>query len=237
MGGVLIGDIRSVLAKKRDTLWNMYTCSKCGASFTRSDNLRRHERSSCNKIHDGPPGKLRKMDSQPSTSTAVQPSTSTVMIRCDCCNIAISANRMSSHLRTLEHRNNSCVPLMDGVQVIQSAFNCRIVSYRIHSENHHIDYVMFFNEIRNKILNLLEEVIRIHKTVKVNMETFGRYILHTQDISDIKAFNTTNRILDQSTNLNSILDIFVDAIITQASEFQERDSGMVIYIIFQYNIH
>lgn len=224
----------------------MYSCIKCGAKFTRSDNLRRHEKMSCKKLHDnGPPAKQQKLNPQLATSTNMesQPSTSATVF-CDCCNKLIAANRMSSHMRTLEHRTNSCVPLTNGVEVVSSAFKCRIVSYRLHSDNCHLDYVMFFNGIKNNFLKLLQDVRRIHKAVKVNMEVFGRYILQSRELSDVKSFNTPNVIVDQSTDLKSILDIFVDAITTQTSEFQERDSGMFIcekwnstfYIISSFKI-
>ena len=133
---------------------------------------------------------------------------------------------MKSHKRTLQHRTNSCIPLTDGVEIVRSAFKYRIITYRVHSENEKLDYLIFFNEIRYKILNLLEEVLTLHKTVKVNMETFASYILQTQEISDMKSFNTPNKILDQGMDLNNVLDSFVDMMVTQTTEFQERDSGM-----------
>lgn len=202
----------------------MYFCSECGASFTRIDNLRRHERSSCKgsqSIHNVST-KRRKVDEEPSTSTS-----STSMQICNCCNKNVAAHKMASHMRTLEHKTNSCITLSNGIQMLCSAFKCRIVSYRIHSESRHLDYVTFFSEIKNKVLSLLEEVLRIHKAVKVNMEVFGRYILQTQECSDIKSFNTTNTILDLSSDLASAYDIFIDKMITQSTEFQERDSGIL----------
>lgn len=200
----------------------MYTCSACGANFTRGDNLRRHEREKCRKSQpDGPLAKRCKLDNEPSTSRNLQ--------MCNCCNKTIPVNQMIAHSRTLEHRTNSCGPLTNGVQVVRSAFQSRITSYRIHSENHHIDYVTFFSEIKHKILSLLEEVLGVHHAVKVNMEVFGRYILQTQETFDIKAFNTPNKILDRSMDLCSELDLLVDMMVTQTTEFQERDSGMCIF--------
>lgn len=202
----------------------MYVCTDCGKNFTRGDNLRRHQRQSCiQPSHDGsPPAKQFRADTFPSTSTNMQ--------TCNCCNVTLTTSQMKSHKRTLQHRTRSCVPMTNGVEIVQSAFRNRIVTYRVHSENNHIDYTMFFNEIRPKILNLLEEVLKIHKAIKVNMETFARYILPTQDLVEMKSFNTSNRILDESMDLRNILDSFVDSMIMQTTEFQERDSGKLIFI-------
>ena len=197
----------------------MYTCVSCGTSFSRSDNMRRHQRETCKNLHpNGPPTKRAKLDSGPSTPVSLQ--------TCNTCNVTLTANQMKSHKRTLQHRTNSCIPLTDGIEIVRSAFKYRIITYRVHSENEKLDYIIFFNEIRYKILNLLEEVLTLHRTVKVNMETFASYILPTQEISDMKSFNTPNKILDQGMDLNNVLDSFVDMMVTQTTEFQERDSGM-----------
>lgn len=200
----------------------MYTCTFCGANFTRAGNMRRHQKESCKNINrDGPPAKQSRLDSSQSTSASLQ--------TCRSCNVTLTANQMISHKRTLQHRTNSCVPLMDGVEVVRSAFKYRIITYRVHSENEKLDYVLFFNEIRHKILNLLEEILLLHNTVKVNMETFARYILPTQELSDMKSFNTPNKIMDHGIDLNDVFDTFVDMMITQTTEFQERDSGMYFF--------
>lgn len=180
--------------------------------------MRRHQRESCKNLNDGPAAKKPRLDSNPSTSASLQ--------TCYSCNVTLTARQMKSHKRTLQHRTNSCVPLMDGVEIVRSAFKHRIITYRVHSENEKLDYIMFFNEIRCKILNLLEEILLLHKTVKVNMETFASYILQTQEVSEIKSFNTCNKILDQGMDLNGVLDTFVEMMVTQTTEFQERDSGM-----------
>ncbi|KAJ8975687.1 hypothetical protein NQ317_001789 [Molorchus minor] len=51
------------------------------------------------------------------------------------------------------------------------------------------------------------------------MEVFGRYVLSTQDSSDLKAFNTPNNVIDQSMDLNEIWTAFVDLMIVQTTEF------------------
>lgn len=194
----------------------MYLCSSCGKTFTRSDNLRRHERASCK-------ARITSSEEEPSAKRIKLESSSTQTI--NCCNKTIPANQINSHRRTLEHRTMSCTPKCDGIQIINSAFKRRIISYRVCSQNHHIDYNLFFNEVKEKILELLKEIVNVHKSVKVNMETFGKYVLPTQETTDVKAFNSSNRIIDESKDLNSIYQEFVDSMISQTSEFEEKDSG------------
>ncbi|XP_074029419.1 uncharacterized protein [Leptinotarsa decemlineata] len=187
----------------------MYSCD-CGKSFTRSDNLRRHQLQSC---QGGPAVKRVRVDN------------ATTMYTCNCCNVTIPMTQVNSHRRTMSHKNNACVQLSDGVQIITNAFNCRIATYRVESSIVTSDYMSFFNEIRQKVIELLESAIRIHKSIKVNMEVFGNYILQTDDSRDTKSFNSQNKIVDQSSDLNAVFDGFRDVIVAQTTEFQDRDSG------------
>jgi hypothetical protein len=57
------------------------------------------------------------------------------------------------------------------------------------------------------------------------METFTNYILQTRETSDIKAFNSCNRIIDESVDISGIYQDFVDTMTSQTSEFEEKDSG------------
>lgn len=211
----------------------MYLCDFCGKTFTRCDNLRRHLKVSCrgekitmentiknmcNEMSGGqPPAKKYKTEEQASTSNSVT---------CDCCNKRVPPSQLNFHRRTLEHRTNSCTPFSNGVEIIQSAFKGRIASYRVSTENQHTDHITFFSEAKYKIIKLLENVLKAHLAIKVNMELFAQYFLPTQECSDIKSFNTSNKIVDRSTDLSFVVDIFADMMISQTSEFQERDSGM-----------
>ncbi|XP_074036831.1 uncharacterized protein [Leptinotarsa decemlineata] len=198
----------------------MYTCSECGNSFTRSDNLRRHQRESCILANNEGPS----MSKRPRLNAPLSPEMQT----CLCCNLNIASDQMNIHRRTLQHRTNACIQYGDGVKIIRTAFKCRIVSYRVDSQNRHIDYPTFFNELKQKVFKLLEEVLVIHKSVKVNMEVFGRYYLQTKENLEVKSFNSPNQVVDQSMDLNVIYNIFIDALTAQAMEFQHRDSGWTI---------
>lgn len=201
----------------------MFTCVNCDRSFTRKYNLLRHQGSSCVARHpdNAQAAKRVKVNDGASTSRASN-------IKCVECDISVPANKMASHLRTQEHKANSCVPIAEGVNLIRSAFKKRIASYRVHSVNNHNDYKKFFSDIQEKVINLMEKSAEKHNTTKINMEVFARYILPTSGNVDIKSFNTANIIIDQGTDIHSAYDTFVDGMISQTTEFSEKDSGKLI---------
>ncbi|KAJ8913586.1 hypothetical protein NQ315_013993, partial [Exocentrus adspersus] len=155
---------------------------------------------------------------------------------CKCLNKVVQVSNEVAHRRTLEHRTNACVNLMPGIQLTESVFRGCIASYRVHSDNEHTDFTLFF-----KFVNLMVEVLRFHTTVKVNVELFGRYIIQTgesqEDLIDIKCFNTTNQIINSSMDLDEVLNMFMDILVNQASEFQERDSGWAFECIMYLEVN
>ncbi|KAJ8981257.1 hypothetical protein NQ317_014568, partial [Molorchus minor] len=64
-------------------------------------------------------------------------------------------------------------------------------------------------------------------------------ILPTRDSSDIKSFNTPNELLDQSRDLDTRWNTFVDLKMSQTTKFQERDSGwafeQILYLEMNIN--
>ncbi|KAJ8933402.1 hypothetical protein NQ318_004939 [Aromia moschata] len=119
------------------------------------------------------------------------------------------------------------------MKLIQTAFKSRIASYRVHSENRYSDYNMFFESIKNKVIHLLSEVIKIHNAVKVIMELFGRL----KKIVNNKSFNTANKVIDSAADLNDVFYVFVDLMTTQMSEFEKRDSGWELQFIMYVEIN
>lgn len=200
-----------------------YTCEKCGEKFTRSYNLVRHEKQAC--------GGRRVGDQVAKRPRVADGRTSPDMQKCDVCDVMVSQSGVLAHERSLEHRNRSCVPFCEGVQIIESAFRSRIVSYRVTGHGHHVNYTVFFNEIKVKVLNLIREILLTQRSLKINMETFGRYVLPTQDIHSVKSFNTANKIVNVGSDLDTIYGSFVETMKVQAADFQEKDSGMFTNII------
>lgn len=114
----------------------------------------------------------------------------------------------------------------NGVTTLQSAFKCRIMSYRATSENHHINVVEFMSEIKPKILPLILSQIGKFSSVKVNLELFGFFILESKGLEDIKSFNTVNQIATVARDLDDLYDDFTGILDEKVSEFQERESGI-----------
>ena len=119
-----------------------YTCKNCNKSFSRSYNLLRHKKESCearfNRVCTEKEKRCRLDDGASTSNTTT----------CVTCNINVPTRYFLAHQRTLQHRNKSCKPLSDGVELVESAFKNRIITYRVTSNGVHIDYSAFFEEVK-----------------------------------------------------------------------------------------
>lgn len=197
-----------------------YVCEKCGVAFTRSYNLSRHQKESCALRFVDSVGtqKRRKVDGAASTSA---------MQTCELCNVSIPRNCMLAHQRTINHKSKASVTVCPGVQLVQSSFKNRIASYHVSSDNEHVDYSGFFDEVKPKVLQLISRILHVHQSLKINMVVVGRYFLPSQDVFSEKSFNTCNEIVTEGSNLDDVYLAFVEAMKVQSTEFQERDSGIL----------
>lgn len=196
-----------------------YVCEDCSETFSRSYSMLRHRRESC---------MFRFVNAESAKRRRVDVATPTPQMRtCVTCNIAVPHNQLGAHQRTLQHRNNSCLPLSQGVQIVQTAFKKRIATYRVSSENFHIDFTIFFEEIKAQVLSLISEVVAVRGALKINMVVVGLYILPAQDSYSEKSFNTCNEIVTVASDLEEVYRSFVEAMKVQSTEFQEKDSGML----------
>lgn len=200
---------------------NNYKCEKCGMLFTRSVSMLRHQRESCAKRLDNTSvgGKRRRIDGDASTSS---------IENCAVCDVSVPRGQMLAHSRTSQHKSKTRMPLSDGVQLIQHAFKNRIASYHINSEIEHVvDYSTFFADIETKVLQLISDILGREHALKINMVVVGRYFLQSQEIFSEKSFNTCNEVVTMGSDLKDVYESFVEAMKVQATEFQEKDSGMV----------
>jgi hypothetical protein len=117
--------------------------------------------------------------------------------------------------------------LSDDVEIVESAFRKRIVTYRISARNDEslgsID--TFMNSIRNKIKWLLDDSITKHTCVKVNFELFGMFLMFKDNSQVMKSFGTKNKILYLSYDFEALFSEIVNSLKKKYEEFQDRDSG------------
>lgn len=191
--------------------------------------MKRHQRESCTAAKLEGNSTYRQNDGseqhQPKRMKISRSATAKVM--CSLCNIELNANMVTSHNRSRLHRDNACVaqPQDECVYKIHSAFKCRIASYRITAKKTHTDYTPFFNDIKDKALRLIENELIAHRCLKMNTDVFALYYLQTQDITEIKSFHAPNSVVDEGSEVGSLLDIFCETMITKAHEFEENKSG------------
>lgn len=219
-----------------------FVCRHCQRAFTRLDNLKRHQKTACveNRATASSSGVDKRAlsggssDSGPAKTPKLCVTAPEVLTFCEICRISVPRRSYVGHLRSKAHNDNACGRRDDGVSIVQSAFQCRLATYRVESTSQdvHVHVEMFLNDIKNKVFTLLKEEIEKHVAIKVNFELYGLYYLATQDLSDIKSHNTKNEIFTHSTILE---DIYHDLIVTldrKAAEFQERESGKFLIFVF-----
>ena len=208
-----------------------YVCDDCGKTFTRTYSVVRHKKEACvarfanaaaaaaaaaANLHGG---KQRRVDGAASTSETWT---------CVVCDVTVPKNQKFAHQRTSEHKNNSCVSLSPGIQVVESAFQGRIATYRVVSDNEHdVDYSVFFDSIKHRVLDAVSNLVRVRGALKINMVVVGRYLHPVQDVHSEKTFNTCNEIVTMASDLDEVYRSFVEAMKVQSTEFQEKDSGML----------
>ncbi|KAJ8980524.1 hypothetical protein NQ317_008321 [Molorchus minor] len=143
-------------------------------------------------------------------------------------------NLLSNNLIDRKKINRSIVSsLGDGVAELRNAFKNRIASYRFSSSRDHIDFYDFMWEVKQKVLDIIDKCMKKYHTLKVNFEIFGLYEIPEKELSDIKSFNTKNKIITIATDLHQIFEEFTEEMTSQASEFQEKDSGWTLkHILF-----
>lgn len=83
----------------------------------------------------------------------------------------------------------------------------------------------FMEDVKPKIVPLVRNQLGKLKSVKVNFELFGYFILEAKERGDVKTFNTRNEIVTMGTDLDGIFQSTTGILDAKVGEFQERDSG------------
>lgn len=220
-------------------------CPQCLKTFSAKSSLLRHLRESCRyrvvsesnaakkiKVNNSHSAKYfeDKLANQPgpSSSSSIEFPISSQETRCPICDENVQKCKLTGHLRSSGHTNRIEIT-GDGIEKVQHAFKNRIASFRFSVKEYSTDIRKFLEEVKEKVFIVIEKYIKEFSSLKINVELFGIYIIEEKELSDMKSFNTRNRIVTLSTDLEEMYNDFEEEIIEKASTFQERDSGMLNY--------
>lgn len=229
-------------AKQHHTEEKQFSCHLCTKTTNRRDILKYHVMTHYKKklqnVQNNP--LIKNSDIMPSTSAANLPSTSaanlpsisvanvTEMLRCKDCQIDIKKKNMSAHLKTLFHKKRCIVRIGANVDLVKSAFNKNIATFRIKSGETYIHVHEFMLKVKPDVINLIkQEMSKQENALKVNFELFISYMLSSKqneeenDIkNETKSFNSKYRICTLSTDLDEMCSDFTDILKRKSEEFQ-----------------
>lgn len=240
---------------------NKFKCTECTSEFTSQNYLNRH----LMILHAPSTTTIDYDNPQPSTSTAIATTKTSVKKsvkrknetidttnnmqakksrrseeatrHCDVCKIDIRKRAFTAHLKSNKHKTLSSVLYRsNNIEIINTAFKSRIQSFKVVNLNKkELIFSEFFKTIKESLITLIEEHIKVHTTVKVNIELFGLYeLVKNDDIeTDIKSFNTKSEIVDSSSDLSEILNTWFEVIKVKSEGFNEQNSGWSLLEILQ----
>lgn len=146
---------------------------------------------------------------------------------CDVCDEHIERRKYIGHLRSVKHSSKLELTSENGIISVQTAFQSRICTFRLFSDNHHIVLQNFMNEIKKNFVMVLGKELNKFPAVKCHVELFSNYI--KEDIQDVKSFIVPNVIVTLGSDLEELFSRFIEAIESKIYDFEERGSGKLIY--------
>lgn len=241
---------------------NKIKCPNCESKFTSESFLKRH----LNKYHsvrnEQQHTNILVDNQQPSTSTGglkrknQVPDASNTKVKksrnnsskeknetkhCEMCDIDIKKRFYNAHLKSNKHKIAASVLYRsNNIHVIKTAFKSRVSSFKIVNLNKEeliLDH--FFQASKDAIAILIEEHIKAHTSIKVNVELFSMYELVKDDEieTDIKSFNTKSVIMTLSVDVNETLNNWFDKLKTKSEEFNEQNSGWSMLEILHIEVN
>lgn len=149
------------------------------------------------------------------------------MVFCHDCQIYVS--KLSSHRRSNAHKSNSLLRSeYSNVQIIATAFRNRVISYKINPKATYLIPEQFLAETTSTIHNLINSLLKKHRSLKVNFELFITYKLPKNDTSSLKSFNTKYSMVFQSTNILQLYHEQSNILALKCVEFEHAESGWMV---------
>lgn len=152
-------------------------------------------------------------------------------IECSMCHVSVSRKYYTNHLKSNTHKNNvlSVSREFKNIQIIESAFGNRIVTYRIVSDsitNQPLETPgLFLENIKDKIFTLFDQSIVEHFVVKVNFILHADFTQQTKQLNNTFDFQTFNYVVCKGDSKDYIFSLLTNEIINKVTNFEKKDSG------------
>ena len=163
------------------------------------------------------------------------------IIKCEDCKIEVNKRHLNAHLKTLFHKKHCIVSLKSNIELIKTAFNKNILTYRIKSNEGSALHVNdFMHTIKPDIIDTIKkELFQRRNSLKVNFELFASYMLpatqsQENDKSEIKSFNSRYNLVTMSTDIEELYSKFLDILKRKSEEFQVMSIlyGFLFFLCF-----
>lgn len=147
---------------------------------------------------------------------------------CSVCNQDYLTKNFINHLRSAEHKKK-LIKIGEDYSVfklIDVAFDCRLSTFIL--ENFSESVILpeeFQKKNKQQIIDLIENLLEQHETIKICLELFCDAEIPTKDTNEIINLISGNREVYTSTNLNEMFDEIVEKILKQSEEFEIKQSG------------
>ncbi|KAG7299574.1 hypothetical protein JYU34_016555 [Plutella xylostella] len=146
---------------------------------------------------------------------------------CTTCKTLINPKSWVGHLRSSDHKSRAVTyRLSDDVEILASAFRNRIATYKIKAnDDAQRSLDSFFQSIHDKIKSLINQSLKTHFCIKVNVELFSFFLMYKNDSQELKSFGTKNVTLHMNYNFDSFFSEIKSTLKKKIEEFSEQDSG------------
>ncbi|XP_061712768.1 uncharacterized protein LOC133521721 [Cydia pomonella] len=150
---------------------------------------------------------------------------------CEACNIWVRQRYFSNHLKSNIHKNKVIehnTHELSNVSLINSAFGCRIRTYRIGSDNQETEFEtpeIFFESIKNKIQALIKECLDELTIININFIVHAEFVQETKDLKNVFDFQSFNYNFCIGDDYDPLIKKVKDTLCTHMSEFEKKDSG------------
>jgi len=149
------------------------------------------------------------------------------MRHCSVCNVNIDNHRWYGHLRSNVHKSNNTTSSGGNVEIINTSFKGRIVSYKFKADSHDKNHLpeLFLHNISRQVKQIITKTLQKHTSIKVNFVLFSFFLMFKNDRQEMKSFSTKNVIITLNFDFQTFYKRSIEIMLKRIDSFLERDSG------------